>query len=56
MKELNQDIERWSHELSTTQAIYSLVERLIELEEIDFSGEDLYWKNSGEFVDDNLNK
>ena len=56
MKELNPEIETWSRDLSTTQTIYSLVERLIELEEIGFNGEDLYWRNSGSFVDESLNK
>ena len=51
----NPEVERWAHDLCTTQAVASLVERLQELEEVAFRDGNLYWTACGDFVDEALN-
>lgn len=49
---LKADIEKWSADLCTPQAVASLLGRLIELEEVAFSNGQPYWTACGDFVDE----
>ena len=53
---MNKEITFYSENLSTPKAIAQLLERLVELNEISFDGNNPYWNSCGDYIDENLNK
>jgi hypothetical protein len=51
--ELDVKIEKWAQDICSTQAIASLVQRLIELEDVSFDEDgNLSWTSCGDLVDE----
>lgn len=54
-KSIEKQIENFADNEVTGQCIIDMVERLMELEEINFRDGKPYWRQSGEFLDDCYN-